>query len=91
MAAHLVETIELWRKHTGGLAMPSLFDPLAIATMVHPQLIEWKHGNIMVELQGKSTYGFTTFIEDAKGKHRVAWSVDRDSALNFYIDRVLSI
>lgn len=71
--------------------MPSLFDPLAIATMVHPQLIQWKQGHVSVELQGKATYGFTTFIEDSKGKHRVAWSVDKESALNFYIDRVLSL
>ncbi len=91
MGIHLMETIEYWRKQSGQHNMPSLFDPLAIATMVHPQLIQWKQGHISVELQGSTTYGFTTFNEDAKGKHRVAWSVDRDSALNFYIDRVLSL
>jgi len=71
--------------------LPSLFDPMAIATQVQPDLCTWKQGHVKVELQGNSTYGFTTFKEDAAGPHRVAWTADRRRSLDFYFQRVLAV
>ncbi len=68
--------------------MPHLFDPMAIATMVKPDLCTWKQGHVSVELAGQHTYGYTTFREDATGPHRVAWDANRDQALAFWFDRI---
>jgi len=92
LVRNLVAAIAEWRKGWG--RYPSLFDPLAVATMIRPELCTWKRGTVAVELQGDATYGFTTFAEDAKdaakpGRHPVAWDVDRAAALGFYLDRLL--
>ncbi len=96
LAKHLSLTIDEWRKGWGHL--PSLFDPLAVATMMKPELCTWKQGTITVELRGDSTYAMTMFAEaPAKpeaGKpaapHRVAWDVDRTAALDFFLGRILT-
>jgi inosine-uridine nucleoside N-ribohydrolase len=69
--------------------MPSLFDPLAVATMVTPDLCTWRRGAVSVELQGQRTYGFTTFKAQDDGPHNVAWDVGRDRAIGWYLDRIL--
>jgi purine nucleosidase/pyrimidine-specific ribonucleoside hydrolase len=89
MASHLGKTIELWQKSEK--RMPSLFDPLALATMFKNDLVTWKTGTVTVDLQGNKTYGYTTFEEGASGPHRVAWTVDSKAALDFYIERILSM
>lgn len=70
-------------------SMPSLYDPMAVATMVQPDLCTWKTGVISVELKGEATYGFTTFREDPEGPHRVAWDADRERSLDFFLQRIL--
>ena len=72
-------------------AMPSLYDPMAIATMIQPELCTWRTGTVSVELAGTKTYGFTTFAEDKSGKHRIAWDANREQSLEFYLGRILSV
>ena len=90
----LYASIEAWQNHHQNPAnppMPSLYDPMAVATLIQPELMSWKTGVVQVETQGQSTYGVTTFTEKKDGPHKVAWDVQRDKALGFYLDRVLAL
>jgi inosine-uridine nucleoside N-ribohydrolase len=86
LAKRLMLAIRAWQGAWGH--MPHLFDPMAVATMVKPDLCTWKRGFIKVELSGSETYGYTTFKEDANGPHRVAWDANRDQSMAFWFDRV---
>jgi purine nucleosidase len=90
LAQRLLAAVHNWRDShgSGPKPMPHLFDPMTIATMIHPDLCTWKQGWVKVELSGQDTYGYTTFKEDPKGPHRVAWDADRDRSLAFWFDRV---
>lgn len=91
LAQYLYRAVAAWQAHgrrPGYEPMPSLFDPLAVATMLRPELCTWKQGHVSIELAGQETYGFSTLKERADGKHRVAWDVDRDAALSWYLDRI---
>jgi purine nucleosidase/pyrimidine-specific ribonucleoside hydrolase len=70
--------------------MPRLYDPMAVATLIKPDLCTWKTGTIQVELSGKLTHGYTPFQENPAGKHRIAWDADRSASIKFFLDRVLS-
>lgn len=70
--------------------MPHLFDPMAVATMMRPDLCTWKTGHVSVELQGANTWGFTTFRADPKGPHRITWDAHRDTCLDYYLGRILA-
>lgn len=72
-------------------AMPALYDPMAVATMIRPDLVTWKSGTVSVELRGEHTYGYTPFAENSAGIHRVAWNADRERSLTFYLQRVLAM
>ena len=87
MAKLLAHATECW----GPDRLPALYDPLAVATLVAPHLVEWRRGTVTVELQGASTYGYTGFIPSDDGPHRIVWEVDREAALDFYLDRVLAL
>jgi inosine-uridine nucleoside N-ribohydrolase len=71
--------------------MPSLYDPMAVATIVQPDLCTWETGTVSVELQGAHTYGMTTLQRDKAGPHRVAWDADREKCLEFYLGRILAM
>ncbi len=89
---YLHRAVHAWKdaqRKPGYEPMPSLFDPLAVATMMQPDLCTWRQGLVTVELQGQSTYGYTQFHADERGPHRIAWDVDRDRAIGWYLERVL--
>jgi purine nucleosidase/pyrimidine-specific ribonucleoside hydrolase len=91
---YLSRAIRAWQaahQHPTWKPMPSLFDPMAVATMVKPELCTWKTGTVSVELQGQQTYGFTHFHDGKDGKHRVAWDADRDASFEYYLSRVLAL
>ena len=94
LAQYLHRAIAAWqlahRWKDGTLPMPSLFDPLAVATMVVPDLCTWRRGAVNVELTGQNTYAYTRFKEQADGTHNVAWDVNRDRAITWYLDRILN-
>lgn len=89
LAVKLAECIEAWRQGDES-RLPRLFDPMAIAGIVDDDLFEWRRGVVRVELRGTATYGYTTFVEDGSGPHRVAWDCDRDRCAAFLLDRVLA-
>ena len=96
LAQRLACAVDNWQMEgSGGIRdpqkMPHLYDPMTIASFVRPELCTWKQGVVRVELQGQETYGYTTFREDAKGPHRIAWDAQRDQALGFWFDRVESV
>ena len=87
VAGYLHRAIKAWQG--SGAAMPSLFDPLAVATMIKPDLCTWKPAVVAVDLQGSNAvYGVTTMRESPTGHHNVAWDVDRDASIHWYLDRV---
>jgi purine nucleosidase/pyrimidine-specific ribonucleoside hydrolase len=90
LARQLVASIKAWQQ--GGTHLPWMFDPMSVATIVRPELCTWRTGLVDVELAGSGTYGCTTFAKDAAnakpGPHRVAWDVERDAALTFFLDRI---
>lgn len=92
LAKNLSHAIDCYQKShgTGVVAMPALFDPMAVATMIRPDLCTWKTGTVSVELAGQHTYGWTTLREHSDGKHRVTWDANRDAAFDFYLGRVLA-
>lgn len=93
LAQYLYRAISAWQEHHhhgGDMPMPSLFDPLAVATMIKPDLCTWRTGTMQVELQGQATYGHTPFQQRDGGPHRVAWDVDRDASITWYLDRICS-
>lgn len=86
LARNLSAAIDRWRGVGNGV--PRLYDPMAVATMVRPDLCTWVEGTVAVELQGSDrSYSMTTMTNGA-GPHRVAWDVDRTRAMEFWLDRV---
>ena len=92
LAQKLVESIDLWVLHNGWAHRignrPIMHDPLAILTLVAPDIVEWHTGVASIELQGSVTYGLTTFVEKVSGPHRYAYSVDTERALSLWMERV---
>jgi len=73
--------------------LPLLHDPLAVETLVRPDLLEMRNGTVTVELTGDATYGYTLFAESAKGcgPHDVCLGVKQDEACELWLERVLSV
>ncbi len=93
LARRLAAAIAAWRSASpqGALALPSLYDPMAVAAILEPDLCVWRTGTVSVELAGNATYGFTTFAEASGGPHCVAWDADRARSLDYCLSRVLSV
>jgi purine nucleosidase/pyrimidine-specific ribonucleoside hydrolase len=90
MAKYLSAAIAAWRKAwKNPTVQASLFDPMAVACIVKPELFEWKQGTVKVELRGESTYGYTTFTPGEAGPHRVAWNCSREPCVGWYLGRIL--
>ena len=93
LSQRLAAAVAAWQKTHGDPkhAMPALYDPMAVATMIQPDLCTWRSGTVSVELAGSKTYGFTTFAEEKNGPHRIAWDANREQSLEFYLTRILSV
>ncbi len=94
MARRILMAIRAWQNDPssqGRNRMPHLYDPMTIATMIHPDLVTWKTGTVSIELRGEHTYGWSTFREHADGRHRVAFDARREASMEFYLSRLLSI
>jgi inosine-uridine nucleoside N-ribohydrolase len=88
----LARAVRLWRraKYTPGhAAMPHLFDPMAVAVLLHPEWFAWRRGRVTVSF-APETFAYTRFVPDPKGPHRVAWSVRQASAVETVWSRILS-
>lgn len=93
LAAKLSQAVRLWQQYMGGTdeepALPVMHDPLAVATLIQPDLVCWHRGTAHVELVGERTYGFTTFVPDTNGPHEYAYEVDSEAVLTLWMDRIL--
>lgn len=82
----LVKLIELWQGGNPG-QMPTLHDPLAVATVIRPHLIEAQTGSVSVETSSPLTNGITVFHGGA-GETRVATDVDVRAFLDLFVERL---
>ncbi len=95
LAKKLSQSIDLWARHcewaeSEAHGLPIMHDPLAVATLLQPDLVSWRQGIASVELQGQQTFGFTLFEENGSGPHRYACAVDSEAALALWINKVLA-
>lgn len=94
LAQRLSQAIDLWSAHSGATVkerhLPIMHDPLAVMTLLAPDIVRWRRGTAAVELTGERTYGYTTFSESPDGVHEYAYDVDSERALALWTRRVLA-
>ncbi len=85
----LMQLIQLWQSANPG-QFPTLHDPLAVASVIRPNLIETQSGTVQVEVNSPLTNGMTVFRPDQSGggTTRVATDVNVRGFLNLFLDRV---
>ena len=86
VARCLTEATRAWERR-----MPVLHDPLALETLIWPELISTRRGSVTVELAGGDTYGRTTFAPGEDGPHEVGTAVNADEAKSLWLERVLAL
>jgi purine nucleosidase len=87
-AAHfLLRLIELSQAETGEM-LPTLYDPLAVAAVFRPDLIETSPGTVEVSLADGPTRGQTRFTPAPNGTTRVGVKVNAQAFLDLFIQRV---
>jgi purine nucleosidase/pyrimidine-specific ribonucleoside hydrolase len=69
---------------------PCLHDPLAVETLLDPDIVTLRRGRVRVELAGAETYGYTLFTPDDKGPHAIGVAVKSRAALDLWLERVLT-
>jgi purine nucleosidase len=67
-----------------------LHDPLAVAVMIQPEILDLRDVDVEVETQGRISTGMTLMKAPAEGSAttRVAVDVDVDAAERFIVDRI---
>jgi purine nucleosidase len=80
----LVRLIDLSEQDTHD-ATPTLYDPLAIAAIFRPDLLDMQAGTVDVPLSGT---GQTLFKPDAGSKTQVGVKVNAQAFLDLFVDRV---
>jgi inosine-uridine nucleoside N-ribohydrolase len=85
----LMQLIGLWQSANPG-QFPTLHDPLAVASVIRPNLIETQSGAVQVETNSPLTNGMTVFRPDASGggTTRVATDVNVRDFLDLFLDRL---
>ncbi|MFN8511894.1 MAG: nucleoside hydrolase [Chloroflexia bacterium] len=76
----------------GQLGHTYLHDPLAVATVVRPDLVTWQEAHLSVELSGEQTTGMTLLRQptaDLPVNARVALDVDIARAEAFVAERLV--
>jgi purine nucleosidase len=85
----LLRLVELDRAASAG-ENPTLYDPLAVAVVLRPDLIETQTGSIHVPLEGPTADGRTLFSPGATGSTQVGVKVNAKAFLDLFIARVAS-
>lgn len=85
-AQFLTRLIDISQKETGEM-YPTLYDPLAIAVIFRPDLIETSAGNVDVSLEGPRR-GQTRFLPVQGGTTHVGTNVNARAFLDLFIQRV---
>lgn len=73
---------------------PMLHDPLAVAVIFRPDLVETQNGKVSVELRGNKTYGFTVFEECKEGEqgpHDICVRVKSEEVIDLWVKRCLQL
>ena len=86
-ARFLVRLIELSQAETGEM-YPTLYDPLAVASVFRPDLIETAAGKVEVSLAEGAARGQTHFTPGAAGATRVGVRVNAQAFLDLFTARV---
>ena len=81
-----MQLIGLWQTANPG-QMPTLHDPLAVATVIRPNLVETQAGSVRVETSSPLTNGMTVFHSGA-GETRVATDVNVRAFLDMFVERL---
>ncbi|NMA61354.1 MAG: nucleoside hydrolase [Firmicutes bacterium] len=93
MVGELLEFFGEFHKTMGFAGMP-LHDPLAMATVLEPTIVETKHLPVRIETQGQYTTGRTVVdfygVTGEKPNVDVALAVDRDRFVQMILDAMLS-
>lgn len=82
----LMRLIELWQSANPG-QFPTLHDPLAVATVIRPTLVETQSGSVHVETSSALTSGMTIF-RGGEGSANVATDVNVRGFLDLFLERV---
>jgi inosine-uridine nucleoside N-ribohydrolase len=67
---------------------PHLYDPVAIAAMMQPDLCTWATGTVKIDNAGGPADGVSVLHRNADGKHRVQMDVNREAAVNAILDQL---
>ena len=87
----LTRAVKLWRKAKPRLHhMPHLFDPMAVAVLLHPEWFEWQRGRVSVSF-APASFAHTQFTPDPQGPHRIARQVKKSVAVRTVWDRILAL
>ncbi len=87
----LMQLIGLWQSANPG-QFPTLHDPLAVASVIRPALIETQSGSVQVETSSPLTNGMTIFSPSPNGggSTRVATDVNVRGFLDLFVQRLSS-
>jgi inosine-uridine nucleoside N-ribohydrolase len=83
----LYQLIQLWQKENPN-QLPTLHDPLAVATAFRASLVETQRGTVQVETASPAAYGTTLFTLGDRGSTEVAKTVNVGQFLELFLDRL---
>ncbi len=91
----LSHAVKLWQesrlKITGQADRPHLYDPMAVAVLLHPGWFEWRRGRVEIVFT-PSEFSHSKFTPDPSGQHRIAWRIrDPRHAVETVWSRILSL
>jgi len=89
----LARAVRLWqaaKSAPGRLEYPHLFDPMAVASITHPEWFKWRRGRVEV-LFTPERFAQTRFTPDARGPHRVAWEIRSRRSVEAVWSRILAL
>lgn len=76
----VLDFAEVWFQHSKRIVF---HDPLAAVAIFEPEVCQWSHGQVTVELDDKTRLGQTIW-QPGDGPHQVALGVDADSFFENY-------
>jgi inosine-uridine nucleoside N-ribohydrolase len=88
-ALFLFRLIEISQAETGEM-YPTLYDPLALALIVRPDLVETSEGKVDVSLSEGAGRGQTRFTPVVAGTTRVGVKVNAQAFLDLFVERLAS-
>jgi inosine-uridine nucleoside N-ribohydrolase len=86
-ARFLLRLIQITQAETGEM-YPTLYDPLAVALVFRPDLVESSEGNVDVSISQDASRGQTHFVASKGGTTRVGTKVNAQAFLDLFLQRV---